>query len=402
MPKQMVNDIAAQGPAGKSQRILSFDIIRGFLLLVILVGHIELPPNFYDFFTGRGRLFVSAAEGFFFLSGLLVGMVYRRRISLGMKFIFKKMWTRAAELYVGGAALTLAYAFIIAKTNHFYIKAGLPNPVDWQHTIFQTLTLRFDYGWADFLGRFAILMIMAPFVFYLISKGRWRWVLAGSIIAWLLRGQNFTLGWQIIFNGGMLMGFYWRELSAKWQSLKRSTRKVIKRSVLTITAITFAYSYAVVYVLSELNSHWNALSPSWHNFTLDWNGFNQYAWTYADKWTMGPVRLILFFIWGSVIYAWVAQREDLINRRTRGVLLLIGQNSLFVYIFHSVIVFVFKYFIPAKTTGVQNFAIVSLALAVLIGGTYFYRLARSRWPDVNIAYLYGLIFKKSRALFVAR
>ena len=198
------------------------------------------------------------------------------------------------------------------------------------------------------------------------------------------------------------MGFYWRELSAKWQSLKRSTRKVIKRSVLTITAITFAYSYAVVYVLSELNSHWNALSPSWHNFTLDWNGFNQYAWTYADKWTMGPVRLILFFIWGSVIYAWVAQREDLINRRTRGVLLLIGQNSLFVYIFHSVIVFVFKYFIPAKTTGVQNFAIVSLALAVLIGGTYFYRLARSRWPDVNIAYLYGLIFKKSRALFVAR
>src|SRR3984885_13034058 len=99
MIKAVTQDLAAAAPASK--RILGFDLIRGFLLLVILINHIELPPNFYDFFTGRGRLFVSAAEGFFFLSGLLVGMVYRRKMAKGMKFVFKKIWTRAAELYVG-------------------------------------------------------------------------------------------------------------------------------------------------------------------------------------------------------------------------------------------------------------------------------------------------------------
>jgi hypothetical protein len=227
-------------------------------------------------------------------------------------------------------------------------------------------------------------------------------VLLGISLAWLLRGQNFTLGWQIIFNGGMLIGFYWQELGAKWRSLNNSSRVGIKRGLLAITAATFAYSYAVVYGLSELNSHWGALSTNWQNFTLDWNNLNRHIWTYSDKWTMGPVRLVLFFIWGAVAYAWVSRRERAINRRTRGVLLLIGQNSLFVYIFHSVIVLVFKYFIPAKTTGLQNFAIVSLALAVLIGGTYLYRYARNRQPQINLSNLYGFIFKKSRSLFEAR
>src|SRR6266550_142679 len=116
MADSIERDIAV---SGKTQRILSFDIIRGFLMLVILVGHIELPPNFYDFFTGRGRLFVSAAEGFFFLSGLLIGMVYRRRLALGMKFIFKRIWGRAVELYIGSVIMTLFFAFVIVKTNHF-------------------------------------------------------------------------------------------------------------------------------------------------------------------------------------------------------------------------------------------------------------------------------------------
>jgi fucose 4-O-acetylase-like acetyltransferase len=58
-------------------------------------------------------------------------------------------------------------------------------------------------------------------------------------------------------------------------------------------------------------------------------------------------------------------------------LLVIGQNSLFVYILHAVIVSVFKFFIPAKTNALQNFAITSLALALLISGTYAYRYIRT-------------------------
>lgn len=378
MADSLERDVAV---SGKTKRILSFDLIRGWLMLAILVGHIELPPNFYDFFTGRGRLFVSPAEGFFFLSGLLVGMVYRRKLAMGTKFYFKKMWTRAAELWVGSVSLTLIYAYIVARTNHFYIKQGLPNPVDWHHIITQTLLLRFEYGWADFLGRFAILMLIAPFVFYLISKGRWRLVLVGMIAAWAFRGQNFTLGWQIIFNGGMLIGYYWKELGTKWQSISAAYKTYIKRGVVTLSVITFLYSYATVYLLSELNVYLNSL-PHWlQTTTLTWNRYTYDIWVYAQKWTMGPLRVVLFFLWGSVIFTWVARHEQTINRRTRGLLLVIGQNSLFVYIFHSVIVFIFKFLIPAKTNALQNFGITTLALALLIGGTYLYRYVRAAWPQ---------------------
>jgi hypothetical protein len=128
---------------GKSKRILAFDLIRGFFLLVILVDHVELYPNGLDLFTGKGRLWVSAAEGFFFMSGLLIGMIYKRRLALGMKFIFKKMWTRAAELYLVGTGLTLIYLAWAVFTNHPYIKDSLPVPFPWHHYIEQALLMRF-------------------------------------------------------------------------------------------------------------------------------------------------------------------------------------------------------------------------------------------------------------------
>jgi hypothetical protein len=400
MRKAATEDMVVRAAA--SQRILSFDIIRGFLLLVILVGHIELPPNFYDFFTGRGRLYVSAAEGFFFLSGLLVGMVYRRKLANGLRFIFKKMWARAAELYVGSVIFTLLYSFIVAKTNHFYIKPGLPNPVDWHHTITQTLLLRFEYGWADFLGRFAILMLIAPVVFYFIAKGRWRLVLLGILVAYLLRRDNFTLGWQLIFNGGMLIGYYWSEINRRLAGLNARRKRILKNSLVAVTAVSFTISYAAVYVLSELNQYYNSLSPGWQHFALNWDRFTNYSFIYADKWTMGPLRVILFFIWASVAYMFVKRYENQINGRAKGLLLVIGQNSLFVYIFHSIVVFVFKYFIPVKTNPLQNFAIVSLGLAIVIGGTYLYRYTRLNWPHLNSTNFYSMLTKKGKDLLQAR
>jgi hypothetical protein len=382
--------------SGKSKRILSFDIIRGYMLLVILVGHIELPPNFWDFFTGRGRLFVSAAEGFFFLSGLLIGMVYKRRLAQGFRFILKKMLSRAAELYIASVVLTLVFAFIVAKTNHFYIKQGLPNPVEWKTTFFQTLTLRFEYGWADFLARFAILMLIAPFVFYFLTKGRWKLVLAAMTIAYLLRGNNFTLGWQFIFNGGMLIGFYWQELNRKWASLSKKTKRIAKQSTAWITAVTFLFSYSIVYGLSELNNFYNRLGPGLKHLTINWDNFNQHIWTYADKWTMGPIRLILFFVWAAVAYRLVARHEAAINRRTKGILVMLGQNSLFVYVYHAFIVFAFKFFIPLKTSIAENFLIVTAALILLICGTYLYTRFRDAKPQISNK-LISLLPKRNRS-----
>jgi hypothetical protein len=358
--------------SGKSQRILALDLLRGFFLLVIMIDHVELYPNLFDFFTGKGRLWVSAAEGFFFMSGLLIGMIYKRRIGLGMKFIFRKMWTRALELYVVGVGFTLLYLCWVEFTHHAPIKDSLPSPLPWHHILEQTFLMRFTYGWADFLVRFAILMLIAPFIFYLIAKRKWWLALVFIFTAWVLRGHGFTWSWQLIFNLGILIGFYWQQLESRYNSLSAAAKKRLKIGFASTAAITFTISYASVYVLSLLFHLWgdNLLPPWLQHVAYTWGNWNYDVWLYADKWTMGPIRVILFFIWFPVLF-WLFRRyERRLNRATAGIMELLGRNSLLVYSLHSIIIFGLKmYVIPPKTNLLENFAITGLGLILLVGGT---------------------------------
>lgn len=358
----------------KSNRIVAFDVLRGFFLVVILINHIELYPNGFDYFTGRGRLFVSAAEGFFFMSGLLIGLVYRRRLHLGMFFIFKKMWTRALELYLGSVILSLLFTAVAIWLNHPNIKYGLPAlPIDWMHTVKEALLMRYGFGWADFLDRFAILMFLAPFGFYMLAKRKWALLALVSFTAWLFRGQSFTLAWQAIFALGMVLGFYWNQLTNRWNKLSATSQHKIRVSVASLAIISFVASYLSVYVLSVLNEKINALSHGWQQFTYHWNSANDWVWQFAQKWTMGPLRIVLFLLWFFTMFMWVQRHYKLINKYTLGVIEMFGQNSLFVYIAHAFIVFIFKFFIPPTTYFWENFLFTAGAIAALIGVTYAYK-----------------------------
>ena len=358
-------------------RIVALDIIRGLFLILILIDHIELYPDGFDYFTGRGRLFVSAAEGFFFMSGLLVGMVYRRRISLGMKFIFKRMWARALELYLASIFFTLFFTALAVYTNHETIKYGLYSVINWPHILKETIFMRYGYGWADFLDRFALLMLIAPIAFYLLAKGKWWLMISASFIFWLI-GQhisenNFTITWQFLFNGAMLIGFYWQWLTDKWRSFNRSTRRRVILVINSLTAVTFALSYASVYLLSVLNEKFSELPQNLMNLTLRWNNFNEWIWRYTQKWDLGFLRIIFFLLWFMTLYMFINKYHRSINRRTRYLIELLGRNSLLVYIEHAMIVFAFKYFIPAQTNFWQNFFITAGALVCLVVSTVIYK-----------------------------
>lgn len=385
--------------SGKTKRILSLDLLRGFFLIVIMIDHVELYPNGWDFITGKGRLWVSAAEGFFFMSGLLIGMIYKRRIHLGMRFIFKKMWTRAAELYAAGVAMTLIFLSWVEFTHHAPIKDSLPSPLPWHHILEQTFLMRFTYGWGDFLVRFALLMLMAPIAFYLISKGKWWLMLAASIALWLFRGQGFTLSWQIIFNLGMLIGFYWNAIQQKWHHQGEARQAVIKRAFLVCALISFSLSYASVYVLSLLFHLWGDNSlPHWlQHVAYDWGNWNHDVWLYADKWTMGPIRILLFFIWFPVLYGLFRHYENQIQKYSRGILELLGRNSLFVYSTHAFIIFALKmYFIPPTTSFLQNFLITGVGVALLILVTSIYvKLVRPKISQVELIPYLKLKFSKA-------
>src|SRR5581483_2418129 len=155
-----------------------------------------------------------------------------------------------------GTALTLVYLAWAIFSHHPDLKDVLPTPFPWHHYLGQIFLMRFTYGWGDFLVRFAILMLIAPVVFFVIAKGWWKLALSGILLAWLFRGQGFTLSWQLIFNLGIIIGFYWNEIRARFASLQAEQRRGIKRAVAAATAVTFILSYASVFVFSLLYHLW--------------------------------------------------------------------------------------------------------------------------------------------------
>jgi hypothetical protein len=139
--------------------------------------------------------------------------------------------------------------------------------------------------------------------------------------------------------------------------------------------------------LSLLFHIWGAghLPAAWQHIAFTWAWINHDIWNWADKWTMGPLRIILFFIWFPVLYGLVRRYEPALARISHGVLEILGRNSLFVYSVHSIIVFALKmYVIPPTTNLLQNFLITSAGLVLLVLVTKLYvhlrpTLASFRW-----------------------
>src|SRR4051794_13567282 len=88
-------------------RDLRLDFLRGFAVLAMVVDHIGGPSWLYAI-TGGNKFYTSAAEGFIFISGLLVGVVYGRLVLRdGFVVGMRKALERAAVLYLLTVGVTL-------------------------------------------------------------------------------------------------------------------------------------------------------------------------------------------------------------------------------------------------------------------------------------------------------
>src|SRR6185312_3991707 len=73
----MPAEAAPQPSLGPSGRDLRFDSFRGLMLVSMTINHL---PSAARMFTDEPLGIFSSAEGFVFLSGLLAGWVYTRRL----------------------------------------------------------------------------------------------------------------------------------------------------------------------------------------------------------------------------------------------------------------------------------------------------------------------------------
>lgn len=350
----------------KSERILAFDLLRGYFLFVILLNHLEFYPNGLGLVTGRGLLYVSTAEGFFVVSGLVLGMVRGRKlINQPLKVATKLLWKRSFQLYITSIVLTLIFTLIGSFfINNPGLKSGIyPNLGDVWRLTWDTITLSYSYGWADFLRLYAIFIFFAPAALWLLRKGKWYIMLLISFAVWALypyvsqdTAVSQPFSWQFIFFAGFAVGFHWQTIVAKWRSLSLKARRIIGWSFVSAFIITASASAILVFG-SQLDGELGAHIESVHHIVEQ--GFSK------DRLPLPRILLGVVWFWG-LFYA-VRRFESTIVKYFGWLLLEFGSNSLYVYTVSAFVIFFIHLFItpPGFNSLYLNLLVSLMALGVV-------------------------------------
>jgi len=311
--------------------------MRGLMLVWITLTHLPTSASAY---VNQPFGFVSAAEGFIFLSALFTGRVYFRLAEHdGYRAMTRKIWGRTLRLY-GYHALLLAFAFLVAvpiasRGN----RPGLHNLLDFyfmagpEQAITEAALLIYRPPLLDILPLYIIFLAMSSILILLARRFGWKPILWGSFAFWVLAHLGFRTAehtfmmhyiptripihemgafdlwaWQFLWVVGIWLGVRWAQGDLP---IEASARKVIIPA--TVIAVAF-------FLMRRLIAH---------GFQLDGT-----EWLF-DKWHLGPMRLLDFAAVGAVLIVGQRWLKPLAVRP----LVLMGQSSLQVFCVHLLFCF---------------------------------------------------------------
>lgn len=247
----------------------------------------------------------------------------------------------------------------------------------------ETLSLQYVYGWADFLQYYAIFLFFSPVAIWLLRKKYWWLVLIISIGVWGLwgtRSHNFYLSWQLLFFSGAVFGFYVEQIHAWFRGLQKITQKRVRNVVIAMAGLTFIASYIFVigsiYIKDYPNWGWLSMLPAQKILDL-----NTWLSPGFDKPGLGVGRLITFYVWFFAMY-FVIKRFAWLYEKTKvgRAITVLGQNSLYAYIVHSILLFTVGLLWPGKYGIVLNIfinvGVISLIFVLVRKRVFFNYIPR--------------------------
>ncbi|MBD2099606.1 OpgC domain-containing protein [Leptolyngbya sp. FACHB-261] len=341
------------------KRDLTLDLLRGYFLFAIIINHLNDDPTLFDPVTGRGKMWVSAAEGFFFMSGLLVGHVRgREALKKGFEVVRDKLLSRAWILYLTTLVLTVLYTIVryaFGDESDLLTDFGQKNPVV---ILLQFLTLQYKHE--DVLSAYTLYLIAAPLVIMALIRGKTWLVLGVSAALWLvdlllhqplplIKSYYSPMSWQFVFFSGAVLGYHFDDLKERWWQLKPAQREIIFFGLGTTTAITIFLSWLDRFQKAFLPEHQSVLEDLFRKAP-----------------GIGPGRLLVFALWISFFYLLVKRYEKWIEQHWGDFLLQFGQNSLYVYIVQSLFVAVLDPDHIARPLGTAGFVVSTLLSSAIL------------------------------------
>ena len=241
----------APSSTGRLSRIFALDYLRGFFIVVIIIDHLWRWPNLFQFLSGRGELWASAAEGFVIISGLLVGYVrgYKNRHQ-PLKTVSGKLIRRGLTLYLWMFITTFG---LVGASWLFHFKGSMAYvpvaPFDWAQLFANVLSLTYVHSLTHFLYLYAIFLVLSPAVIWCLRHGKWWLVAIASVATWWL-GVHFAiewLQWQILFFLPAVAGFYLDSLFDHYYRLALPVRRAIRYGTIIVTLGTAAFAMSLVF-----------------------------------------------------------------------------------------------------------------------------------------------------------
>ncbi|MBB3474551.1 OpgC family protein [Sphingomonas sp. BK345] len=339
------------------------DGLRGFFLVFMLINHLVFQGELWLQRINHNQFaYVEDAQGFVFLSGLMIGLVYgRKMLKLGAPAASRLVWARAFELY--RYAMGIVIAVLLARL-------VLPDAArlwgNWLgHTsltgeplrLFAIATFVFQPTVMDILPQYVLYMLVAPPILKLCLDGRVALVATVSGLLWLAGqlgfqhaltdplGRWFTasdgqglragfnlLGWQIVFFSGMIAGALTASGRIEWHRLFRPDASGVAKIALAVCLFFLPIRLLTARgILSDTVIKRIELLEVRADFSL----------VYLINFAAVAIGLAWLMIAGPQhARAWVRQVAGVVRGLfSMPFLRLLGRHSLYVYVWHVAIVY---------------------------------------------------------------
>jgi hypothetical protein len=345
------------------RRLEALDGLRGYFLVFMMLNHLYFEDSFFLGKMNHQELgYVQDAQGFVFLSGLLIGMVYTGRMRReGFWAGASKIWRRALDLYIyamGCILAIVALSMVLPEANLFWY------PWLWQLVegqfwfIVSSALLLYQPSYMDILPQYIIYLIVAPPLVWLCIQGRWLPIAIGSALLWLavqfgahiplswgvegamqvvdpelgFRAPFNVLAWQTVFMSGMVLGSMSVTGQIDWQRTFDPRRAEIFWAAVAIVLFFMAWRLALTYqIVPEATVRRFRSIEIRNEFSLLFL-VNFAAMAYMVGWLMiAGVRSE---------HPWIKAVGDALHALfSLSFLRLLGRHSLQVYAFHVIVVY---------------------------------------------------------------
>lgn len=374
------------------KRFEIIDGMRGYFLVFMLINHLVFVGGYWMVEVNHRQFaFVEDAQGFVFLSGLLIGMVYARKmLKHGYEVGRQAIHGRAFELYryaMGTVMAVLVVQMVLPDAFRLWHNWLGTTNFDAPLRLAAIATFLFQPTFMDILPQYIVYMLVAPLLVWLCLRGKWLHVLAGSLIAWMaaqlglqrfateplnalitgadgqgIRASFNMLGWQIVFFPAMVIGVLVAQGKIDWTRIFSPERTWLPKLALAI---------CLFFLPLRIATAWDLLpQPVLEKFA-----------TMEIRADFGPVYLLNFaavatgLAWLLIAgpkhrSAWIRTAAGIVTGVfTLRFLRLLGRHSLQVYVWHVAIVYA-VYYVDGRTPELSQLtkttiAVVCIALLAL-------------------------------------